>query len=253
MTYLAQPLAQTLGFDLASLNRKFDRAYPKEILTWCALNIPEGLVQVSNFNLEDLAIADLLYRQIKPIARIPVLFVDTLYHFSETLDFVEQAQHLYNLDLHVYKVKDCSSRKAFAAKYGGMLWENDLEKFHYLTKVEPLQRGLEDLKAVAWISGRQRTPLRGTFQDCTPTHANLPVFEWDKQGRLKINPLANWSRTESWAYVYENDTIYHPLHDRGYPCIGDEPITFEVSDPEKESLQHWYDSQKTEAFVHSHF
>lgn len=242
ITYFTQPLAQTLDFDLASLNRQFDRAYPKEILAWCKMNIPAGLVQASDFNIDDLVITDLLYRQIRPISPIPVLFVDTLYHFPETLDFVKQARHLYNLDLRTIKIKGINSRKAFSAKYGQTLWESDLEKFHYLTKIEPLRRELEEVKAVAWISGRQRRDA---------AHLDLPIFEWDKQGRLKINPLANWSRTESWAYVYEHDMIYNPLHDRGYPKIGDEPLTFEASD-EIESARLWRESAKPEVLIHAH-
>jgi phosphoadenosine phosphosulfate reductase len=243
MTYVTSPPARELGLDLAQLNTKFDRAYPKEILAWCGRNLPSGLVQMSDFNIDDLAITDLLYRQIKPANPVPVVFIDTLHHFRETLDFVQQAQHFYNLDLHVCKIKGINSRKTFAAKYGQALWETDLEKFHYLTKIEPLRRGLESLKAVAWITGRRRDRL----QD--PSH--LPIFEWDKQGRLKINPLANWSRTESWAYVYEYDTIYNPLHDRGYPSIGDEPLTFKVCESETEHQRHGQESEKIQVLIHT--
>ncbi|MDY6783478.1 MAG: phosphoadenosine phosphosulfate reductase family protein [Cyanobacteriota bacterium] len=229
MTHVSPQPTQTLGFDLVYLNRRFDRAYPKEILDWCGMNIPTGLVQASDFNLDNLVITDLLYRQIKTKKRIPVIFVDTLHSFPETLAFVEQAKEVYGLDLRTSKIKGISSRKAFAAKYGDALWETDLERFRYLTKMQPLQQALDKVKAVAWITGRQR--------DRDPKYATMQIFEWDERGRLTINPLANWRRTESWAYVYEHDLIYNPLHDRGYSNIDDEPLTFKVRPQEVEPAQ----------------
>jgi phosphoadenosine phosphosulfate reductase len=111
---------------------------------------------------------------------------------------------------------EVESREAFAAKYGEALWDTDIAKFHQITKIEPLQRGLNELGAIAWITGRRR--------DQANTRADMPIFELDTQERLKINPIANWTRKETWAYVFEHDVIYNPLHDQGYPSIGDEPL-----------------------------
>lgn len=222
-----QPICPS-RLDLEQLNRKFDKAYPKEILSWCATNLPTGLVQASTFNIDDLVITDLFYRDLKCHPPTPVLFVDTLHHFPETLEFVAYAREVYDLDLHIYKVRGAKSRKTFGTKYGRELWTANFGKFHELTHIEPLQRGLKELQAVAWVTAQRRDrDARGSF---------LPVFEWDEQDRLKIHPLANWSRTESWAYAYEHDMIYHPLHDRGYPNIGDEPLT-EMAVAEEEQTE----------------
>lgn len=210
---------KTAEFDLDILNQQFEHAHPKTILAWCNINIPTGLVQVSNFNIDDVVITDILYSQLKSKTKIPILFLDTLHHFPETLELVTKATRIYSLDLQVYKIPRFNSRTTFAQKYGKALWEKDGDLFQKLTKIEPLHRGLTDLKSFAWISGRCRN------QATISAHLKIPVFERDEHQRLKINPLANWTRVESWAYVYEYDLVYNPLYDLGYTTIGDEPLT----------------------------
>jgi phosphoadenosine phosphosulfate reductase len=208
--------------DLNYLNRKFEKSDPKRILAWCVANLPSPLVQVSNFNIDDLVITDLLYRRLNIVDPIPVLFINTLHHFPETLQIVAYTQAHYHLNLKVYRVLGANSEENFATKYGNNLWNQDLKKYQYLTQIEPLERGLNELKPKAWISNRRR-------HSCTDND-DLTIFEWDNQARLKINPLAYWTRTESWAYTFEHDLVYHPLHDEGYTDIGDRPLTHKNSD-----------------------
>ncbi|MEC4804396.1 MAG: phosphoadenosine phosphosulfate reductase family protein [Jaaginema sp. PMC 1079.18] len=220
MTQSTLPPIHVSQLDLDKLNRQFKKAYPKEILAWCGVNLPSGLVQTSAFfNIDDMVITDLLYRELRPTSCIPILFLDTLHHFQETLDFVSYSRELYKLNLQTYRPLNVKTRKGFAAKYGQKLWEKDPQKYDRLTKSEPLERGLKELGAIAWINGQRRK------ESCDSSTTTLPIFEYDVQGRLQINPLVNWSRTESWAYTYEHDMIYHPLHDLGYSVIGDEPLT----------------------------
>ncbi|HEY9665094.1 MAG TPA: phosphoadenosine phosphosulfate reductase, partial [Allocoleopsis sp.] len=220
----------------------FENAQPEAILSWCVENIPTGFVQTSAFNVDDLIITDLLYRQLKPANPVPVVFLDTLHHFPQTLELVAKAKEVYNLNLQVYKIPDVDTREAFSAQYGEALWDQDIEKFHYLTKIEPLQRSLADLNTIAWITGRRR--------DQAVTRADMPIFELDKQGRIKVNPLANWTRKASWAYVAEHGVIYNPLHDQGYPSIGDEPITTPIGEGEDERAGRWRGTGKTECGIH---
>ncbi|MBD2147087.1 phosphoadenosine phosphosulfate reductase [Sphaerospermopsis sp. FACHB-1194] len=227
-------------FDLDSLNQKFETATPTEILAWSVENIPTGLVQTSAFNVDDIILTHILYTVLKH--PVPVIFLDTLYHFKETLELVAKVKDLYNLDLKTYKAPDVNTREAFAAKYGEALWDTDIIKFHDVTKIEPLTRGLNELNTVAWITGRRR--------DQAATRANMPIFELDNQGRLKINPLAAWTRKQSWDYVAEHKVIYNPLHDQGYPSIGDEPITTKVREGEDERAGRWRGTGKTECGIH---
>lgn len=226
------------NLDLNVLNCKFEKADPRKILTWCVGNFTTGLVQTSTFNIDDLVITDLLYREIQPDPPVPVVFVDTLHHFTQTLELVERAKAIYNLDLRSYQISGLNSRKAFEAKYGAALWERDRQQFHYLTKMGPLQRGLTELKAMVTITGNS--------PNCTTS-----VFERDRQGRLQVNPLAFWSRTESWAYAYEYDLIYNPLHDEGYGNIEDEPLTLKMTVGEKDKYWRLWGMLKTECGIYS--
>ena len=227
-------------FNLEELNQKYETAHPREILAWSAENVSTGLVQTSAFNVDDIVITDILYRELKQ--QTPVIFLDTLFHFPQTLELVEKVKQLYNVNLQVYKNQEVDSREAFTAKYGEALWDKDIIKFHDVTKIEPLQRGLDELDTVAWITGRRR--------DQAPTRANMAIFELDKKGRLKINPLATWTRKETWDFVEEYKVIYNPLHDQGYPSIGDEPITTRVAEGESERDGRWRGSGKTECGIH---
>jgi len=76
------------------------------------------------------------------------------------------------------------------------------------------------------------------------------VLELDSQQRLKVNPLASWTREQSWAYAAEHKMIYNPLHDQGYPSIGDEPITTQVAEGEDERAGRWRGMGKTECGIH---
>ncbi len=242
MSYSVESPAQTLTLDLDELNRRFEIASPQDILAWCIENIPAGFVQTSAFNVDDLVITDILYRQLKPAQPVPVIFLDTLYHFKQTLELVEKSKEIYGLNLQVYKMPDIETREAFVATYGDALWDTDIAKFHNVTKIEPLNRGLKELNTVAWITGRRR--------DQAVTRAEMTVFELDSLGRIKVNPLASWTREASWAYVAEHGVVYNPLHDQGYPSIGDEPITTPVADGEDERAGRWRGTGKTECGIH---
>lgn len=242
MTQSTQSQIQLPNFDLDELNQRFDIAHPREVLAWCVENIPTGLVQTSAFNVDDLVITDILYRELKPATPVPVIFLDTLYHFPQTLELVAKAIDVYNLDLKTYKMPDVDSREAFVAKYGQALWDTDIQQFHHVTKIEPLMRGLAELNTVAWITGRRR--------DQAVTRANMPIFEIDSDGRLKVNPVASWTRKETWAFAHEHKVIYNPLHDQGYPSIGDEPITTPVAEGEDERAGRWRGTGKTECGIH---
>ena len=242
MTHSTESGIIAANFDLDELNQKFNTAHPREILAWCVDHVPDGLVQTSAFNIDDMVITDILYRDIIPPTPVRVMFLDTLHHFPQSLELVAKAKVVYNLNLKIYKIREVDTREAFAAQYGPALWDNDIAQFHQLTKIEPLQRGLAELNTVAWFTGRRR--------DQATTRTELPVFEIDTQKRLKVNPLANWTRKESWAYVFEHGVIYNPLHDQGYPSIGDEPITTQVAEGEDERAGRWRGTGKTECGIH---
>lgn len=231
----------SFDFDIEELNLRFGCCHPRKVLAWCVENFPTGLVQSSAFNVNGMVIIHMLYRELR-IEPIPVLFLDTLHHFPETLELVRKATKVYNLNLKVYKVPNVDSRQAFANCYGEALWDTDTDKFYQLTKIEPLERGLKELGSAAWITGRRR--------DQSSTRSVTPIFELDKKQRLKINPLATWTSQDVWTYVVEHEVIYNPLHDQGYPSIGDQTTTTPVNEGEDERAGRWRGKGRTECGIH---
>lgn len=226
--------------DLDRLNREFEAATPQEILAWCVENRPEGLIQTSAFSL--LVITHMLYAELQPESPVPVVFLDTLHHFPETLETARRTQEAYDLDLRVYRPEGVESREGFAQRYGDRLWEKDVVKFHQLTKIEPLDRALRELEVRTWITGRRR--------DQSSKREDMPILERDPRGYLKVNPLANWTRKQVWGYTYKHNVIYNPLHDQGYTSIGDEPLTTPIQAGEQERAGRWRGSNKTECGIH---
>ncbi|EKV02886.1 phosphoadenylylsulfate reductase (thioredoxin) [Leptolyngbya sp. PCC 7375] len=222
--------------DLAELNRRFESATPQEILAWAIATVP-NLVQMTSFSM--LAVTHMLYHELK--AEIPVIFLDTLHLFPETLATAEQAQSLYNLKLHTYKT--AANRGEFIALYGDRLWEKDVNRFHDLTKVKPMEQAFDELSVQAWITGRRR--------DQSATRKTMPFLERDQAGRIKINPLANWTHKDLWQYTFAHGILYNPLHDQGYTSIGDQPLTTKVQADEDERAGRWRGSIKTECGIHT--
>jgi phosphoadenosine phosphosulfate reductase len=170
-------------------------------------------------------------------ARLPVVFVDTLYHFPETLAHVERVRARYDLDLRV--VRPAESRLAFEEQHGKRLWERDPDRYQRLTKVEPFQR--EVVKFDALITGRRR--------DQSATRADLELVEPGPPER--VNPLAAWQRADVWSFIRERSLPYNPLHDLGYASIGDAPLTTPVLPGEPERAGRWRGSPRTECGIHA--
>lgn len=126
---LQQPLDSQL---LASLNAYLRTLTPQDILKWGLENLP-NLYQTTAFGLTGLAQLDMLSR-LTPNPP-PLVFIDTLYHFQETLDLVEGVKKRYGRDVHVYKPEGFETTGDFEAKYGDRLWEMDETKYDYLVKV----------------------------------------------------------------------------------------------------------------------
>lgn len=178
----------------------------------------------------------LIHRFYKAGVRVPVIFIDTLHHFVETLEFVQRIRREYDLDLQV--IKPARSRADFEAAYGPQLWLRDLERYHRLTKVEPFRQATVGLHA--YVTGRRR--------DQSPTRAGLEVVEYGHP--ITINPLAGWRREEVWSFIRTHGIPYNPLHDAGYSSIGDAPLTTRVADGEPERAGRWRGLGRLECGIH---
>ncbi len=220
------------------INERLAAVDPAKILEWSAFTLPQ-LVQVTSFGPTGMVILDLLHRR---GVRLPVIFIDTLHHFPETLEHVEQARRKYDLDLHVYRCREAANRAEFEARFSPDLWKKEPDRYDFLAKVEPQRRALRELDAHAWITGRRRSQGGDRTQ--------MPVLEYDTSGRLKVNPLAYWGYTETWAYLRQNSVPYNALHDKGYKSVGDVMTTTPASEDESERAGRWRGSGKTECGLH---
>lgn len=213
----------------------FDDADPSSVIEWAVERVgKDRLIVSTSFQPTGMVNIHLLSK-IAP--EVPVVFVDTLYHFDETLAFADRVADQYGLDLRIYRPAE--SREEFERVHGERLWETDLDKFHYLTKVEPMERALEGVGG--WITGRRR--------DQSESRADMPVVEIGE--RIKVNPLATWTRKDVWSYIVKHDVPYNPLHDKGYTSVGDAPLTTPVLEGEDERAGRWRGQGRMECGLHT--
>lgn len=204
------------------------------IIEWAAKSVESGRLIVStSFGPSGMVNLHIL-SEVAP--DVPVVFLDTLYHFQETLEHAELVRKHYDLDLRVFRPAE--TREDFEREHGERLWERDLDRFHYLTKVEPMERALEGVQG--WITGRRR--------DQSTLRADMPLVEVGEH--VKINPVAAWGRGDVWRFILENDVPYNPLHDMGYASIGDEPLTTPIHLGEDERAGRWRGQARTECGLH---
>jgi len=192
-----------------------------------------GLGVMSAFGPGSLVVIHIAYEM---GVRLPVVFIDTLHHFPETLDLVERVRERYAIDLRV--ARPTETREEFEALHGPRLWERDIDLYQRLSKVEPCERITAGFSAL--ITGRRRTQAE--------TRSRLPLVEPGE--RPRINPLASWSREEVWRFILDHHIPYNALHDRGYGSIGDQPLTTPVGADEHERAGRWRGIDRIECGIH---
>ena len=166
-----------------------------------------------SFQAEDMIVLDLLRRRLPDI---PVLFLDTGYHFAETYAYRDRMAKQWNLN-----VRNLAAKQSVADQESqfGILNRTDPTRCCHLRKVEPLFSALEEFDV--WFTGLRR--------EQSPTRKNLKVVEHHElpSGKvlLKASPLAAWTWGQIWKYTAENKIDYLPLYDSGYRSIGCEPCT----------------------------
>lgn len=194
--------------EFRTLNDRFETAEPQEIVRWAVETFGDGLSIGASFGgASGMAILHMAAR-LKPDVHVFVL--DTDYLFEETYETMRRAVPALGLtNVQVYKSK--LTHEEQARQYGAALWMRDPDLCCELRKVEPNRRALEG--RTAWMSGLRRDQSEG--------RADTPIVSWAaKFGVVKINPLANWTEKQTWAYLLEHGVPYNPLLDRGYASIG---------------------------------
>jgi len=176
----------------------------------------------------------------KVVPGIDVVFLDTGYHFVETIGTRDAVAATMNVNL--LTITPVQSVAEQDAAHGKDLYKTDPDQCCALRKVKPLADALASYDA--WATGLRRAE--------THNRVIAPVIGWDaKKGKVKVSPLARWSDEQVERYIAENGVLVNPLVYDGYPSIGCAPCTRRVAPGEDARSGRWAGTNKTECGIHS--
>ncbi len=212
--------------DLAEFNQRFETTPATDVIRWAVDSFHPHLCLTSSMN--DAVLIDLAV-QVEPA--IEVVFIDTGYHFPETLETVERVRRRYGLNLRIMTVPHHDEE----------LWRVDPENCCAAVKTGQLDRALAGKQA--WMSGLRRVE--------SPTRATAPIVGRDLRGLVKINPLAVWDDLDVANYIAERDVPLNPLLHQGYRSIGCAPCTEPVAEGDHPRSGRWAGSDRLECGLHN--
>lgn len=202
----------------------------EDILRWAVDEFGSRLVVAAS--MAEAVLVDMLSR-IR--SDIPVIFIDTGYHFAETVGTRDAVAARY--DLPLISVRPQLTVAGQDAVHGPELFSRDPDHCCRMRKVIPLDRALAPY--AAWAAGSRRAESAG--------RERLRVVDWDtRRGKVKINPLASWTDADVERYVEEHDVIVNPLLSDGYDSVGCAPCTRRGEG----RSGRWAGSTKTECGIH---
>ena len=231
-------IAEVKTFDPVQLNERFEKTQPEDVLRWAIETFRPKIALTSSFQTESVVLLHMV-SLIDPSIR--VLFLETGWHFPDTLEFKREIVKRLKLTNVVDLKADPKKREAFNAESGGKPYEQDPDRCCFINKVEPLQAALKGLDA--WISGIRRSQ--------SETRENINIVEAYEENRFKINPLANATSGDIWWYLKEHGLPKHPLFEKGYLSIGCWPCTKPVQPGDDERSGRWAGKTKTECGIHT--
>ncbi|MEY4993148.1 MAG: hypothetical protein RIS82_270 [Actinomycetota bacterium] len=210
-------------------------ATAEQVIAWVAKNFSADAIAVA-CSMADSVLPHIVSVQ---IPNVDVLFLDTGYHFAETV--VTRDEVARALPIRVVDVKPKQTVAEQDAQYGEKLWSRDPNLCCQMRKVDPLHNSLKSYEL--WFTGVRR--------DEAPTRANTPLLVWDdKNGLVKVNPLAAWTFDQLIDYATEHKVPVNLLLSNGYPSIGCEPCTKPVAAGEDPRSGRWAGANKTECGLH---
>jgi phosphoadenosine phosphosulfate reductase len=205
-----------------------------ELLSWTDEHFGGHYVVASN--MQDAVLVDLAA---KAHPGVDVLFLDTGYHFAETIGTRDAVEAVY--DVTVVNVTPEHSVAEQDRLLGRDLFSRDPHECCRLRKVVPLGRALAGYSA--WVTGIRRVE--------SPTRANAPLVSFDEAFKLvKVNPLAAWTDEDMQAYIDTHGVLVNPLVEEGYPSIGCAPCTKKPAEGADPRSGRWHGQSKTECGLH---
>ena len=214
---------------------ELDGASADDLLRWTDEHFGGDYIVASN--MQDAVLVDLAAK-VRP--GVDVLFLDTGYHFVETIGTRDAVEAVY--DINVVNVTPENSVAKQDELFGKDLFAREPNECCRMRKVEPLGKALQGYSA--WVTGIRRVEA--------PTRANAPLISWDKAfGLVKINPLAAWTDEDIQNYIDTNDVLVNPLVFEGYPSIGCAPCTAKPVEGADPRSGRWAGLSKTECGLHA--
>ena len=214
---------------------ELELAPAETIIEWAAETFGERFCVTSSMG--DAVLAHLAAR-VAP--GIDVVFLDTGYHFVETIGTRDAVAA--TLAVNLIDITPVQSVAEQDAQYGPDLWARDPDLCCQLRKVQPLQDALAGYDA--WATGLRRSE--------THNRVIAPVVGWDAaKGKVKVSPIARWSDEQVDAYIAEHGVLVNPLAYDGYPSIGCAPCTRRVAPGEDARSGRWAGTGKTECGIHA--
>ena len=215
--------------------RDLEGAHPSDVLRWAHGAFGSDLVIASSMG--DEVLVDIAARA---TPGIDVVFLDTGYHFAETIGTRDYYADFTDVNLRtVLPLRTVAEQDA---EHGPRLHERDPNLCCALRKVEPLERALAPY--TAWVTGMRR--------EDAPTRTDIAVVGWDaRRSKVKLNPLAAWTWDDVNAYVAEHHVVLNPLRELGYTSIGCAPCTRAVAPGEDPRAGRWAGTNKTECGLHT--
>jgi len=205
-----------------------------EALAWTARTFGDNWIVASN--MQDAVLIDLA---VKARANVDVLFLDTGYHFAETIGTRDAVETVYP-EIRIVNARAEQSVADQEAEFG-LLNKTDPDRCCHLRKVVPLRTTLSGYEA--WVTGVRRVDA--------PTRANTPIVAWDdRNGLVKVNPIAAWSDDRFNDYIAEHGVLENPLVADGYPSIGCAPCTAKPLPGADPRSGRWAGKAKTECGLH---
>jgi phosphoadenosine phosphosulfate reductase len=220
--------------EAAAAAAALEGADPRAVIEWAVETFGDRFCVTSSMG--DAVLAHLA-SSVRP--GIDVVFLDTGYHFPQTLEVRDRVAA--ELPVRVINVEPAQTVGEQNREYGPQLYARDPDLCCALRKVRPLSETLA--RYDAWASGIRR--------DESPTRAGTPVVGWDaKRGKVKVSPLACWTQADVDAYVAEHGVIVNPLVELGFPSIGCAPCTRRVEAGQNARAGRWSGQDKTECGIH---
>jgi phosphoadenosine phosphosulfate reductase len=209
-------------------------ATAEQVLAWTAETFGDRFIVASN--MQDAVLVELAARA-RP--GVDVLFLDTGYHFAETIGTRDAVETVY--DVRIVNATPEHTPRQQDALLGRDLFASDPNRCCALRKVAPLQSTLAGYDA--WVTGVRRVEA--------PTRANTPLVTYDEKfGLVKVNPIAAWSDEQMDAYIAEHGILVNPLVAEGYPSIGCAPCTAKPLPGADKRSGRWAGTGKIECGLH---